>query len=160
MLGGGTGLIGGPQAGLWRRINISPAALHIRRRNVCCCRWWRWLPLSYAYSQAITSTSVLSTQEYPWSRREQTVTPPHSPPPSLLSPALSPPIPLVLRFDAVQQERAGGKGGDFISCWNCPGSARESRESAILTGLIHQLIRAEVPIWTDASAGDLFSLII
>ena len=35
-------------------------------RRCCRCRVvGPWLPLSYAYSQAITSTSVLSTQEYP-----------------------------------------------------------------------------------------------
>lgn len=43
-----------------------------------CGRIWR--PLSYAYSQAITSTSVLSTQEYPWSRTEHR---PRPPPPFL-----------------------------------------------------------------------------
>ena len=31
-------------------------------------------------------------------------------------------------FDAIQQERAGGKGGDFMSCWNCPGPARKKKK--------------------------------
>ncbi|KAF6736896.1 hypothetical protein FQA47_006482 [Oryzias melastigma] len=91
------------------RVHLLDSPLHLHSDKGICQADEQSELKSYAYSQAITSTSVLSTQEYPWSRREQAVTPPLSPPPSLLSPTLASHPPHCL-FDAVQQERAGGKG--------------------------------------------------
>ncbi|MEQ2200689.1 hypothetical protein XENOCAPTIV_001688 [Xenoophorus captivus] len=46
----------------------------------------------------------------------------HSPPPSLL-----PPIPLILRSTACSRRELEGKGGDFTSSSNRPGSARKKQ---------------------------------
>lgn len=66
----------------------------------CCCNLPFLLiqhPLDYAYSQAITSTSVLSTQEYPWSRSEHRGCPP---PPSFLSVPFSSQLWICFSFSA------------------------------------------------------------
>lgn len=118
-----------------KRTAITTGALHIRRRNVLSLHMMVMMTMMASAQLRVFSSNNIDiciiNPRIPvveTGANGHATALPSTFSPLMLSPRIPNPPPLSL-FDVIRQERAGGKGGDFISVFmNCPGPAKGKEE--------------------------------